>query len=356
VAEENGEKSQEATQHRRQQARDEGQVAHSQDLGAAISLLGGLLILAMAGPALLAFLAGFLTRQLGGEPWLTGDAPFILERWQELILGLGKVLFPVLGLGMLLAVVVHLLQVGPMFLPEKMMPDFSRVDPFRGFQRLFSLPNVMRLTFGIFKVVIIGVVALFAIYKRREEILALSAFDIAQIAWFTWDLCFWTCAKIGLALFILAIVDYAFQWWQHEQDMKMTPQEVREEMRNLQGDPAVLARRRGVQRQLALNRIPKAVPKADVVVTNPTELAVALQYDAATMAAPIVVAKGAGLIAQRIRRLALENGVPIVEKKPLAQALYREVEVNHPVPNELYAAVAEVLAYVYQLKGKPLVT
>ncbi len=132
----------------------------------------------------------------------------------------------------------------------------------------------------------------------------------------------------------------------------MTPQEVREEMRNLQGDPQVIARRRGVQRQLALNRIAAAVPKADVVITNPTELAVALQYDSATMAAPIVVAKGAGVIAQRIRRLALENGVPIVEKKPLAQALYRDVEINQPVPNEMYAAVAEVLAYVYQLKGK----
>ena len=354
MAEENGEKSQEATQHRRQQARDEGQVAHSQDLGAAISLLGGLLILAMAGPPLLEFLAGLLTRQLGGNAWLTGDAPFVMERWQELTMSLGKVLLPVLGLGMVLAVSVHLLQVGPMFLPEKMFPDFSRLDPTRGMQRLFSLPNFVRLGFGVFKVVIIAIVALFAIYKRRDEILGLSALDIPQITWFVWDLCYWTCAKIGLALFILAILDYGYQWWQHEQDLKMTPQEVREEMRNLQGDPATLARRRGVQRQLALNRVSKAVPKADVVVTNPTELAVALQYDPATMAAPIVVAKGAGLIAQRIRRLALESGVPIVEKKPLAQALYRDVDVNHPVPNELYAAVAEVLAYVYQLKGKPL--
>ncbi len=354
MAEETGDKSQEATPHRRQQAREEGQVAHSQDLGSAISLLGGLLILAMAGPPLVEWLAGLLTRQLGGDPWLSSDAPFLIERWYELTYGLGKVLLPVLGMAMLLAITVHLLQVGPMFLPEKLIPDFSRLDPLQGMGRLFSLPNVVRLSFGIFKVGIIGVVALFAIYKRREEILGLSALDIAQIAWFTWDMCFWTCAKIGLALLALAILDYAFQWWQHEQDMKMTPQEVREEMRNLQGDPQVMARRRAVQRQLSLNRLSKAVPKADVVVTNPTELAVALQYDSATMAAPVVVAKGAGLMAARIRRLALENGVPIVEKKPLAQALYREVDINHPVPNELYAAVAEVLAYVYQLKGKAL--
>jgi flagellar biosynthetic protein FlhB len=134
----------------------------------------------------------------------------------------------------------------------------------------------------------------------------------------------------------------------------MTTQEVREEMKDLQGDPQIIARRRAVQRQLVLNRLSTAVPKADVVVTNPTELAVAIQYDPEEMAAPIVVAKGAGVVAQRIRKLALEHDIPVVEKKPLARALYKDVDVNHPIPNALYAAVAEVLAYVYQLKGKSI--
>ena len=125
-------------------------------------------------------------------------------------------------------------------------------------------------------------------------------------------------------------------------------------MKNLEGNPQVVARRRQVQRQLALNRIPAAVPKADVIITNPTELAVAVQYDAETMAAAIVVAKGAGVVAQRIRNLAFRHGIPVVEKKPLAQALYREVDINHPIPQDKYAAVAEVLAYVYQLKGKTI--
>ena len=134
----------------------------------------------------------------------------------------------------------------------------------------------------------------------------------------------------------------------------MTHQEIREEMKNLQGDPAIVARRRAIQRQMALNRIGDKVSKVDVVVTNPTELAVALQYDPATMAAPVVVAKGAGVLAQRIRRLALEHNIPVVERKPLAQLLYKEVSVNRPVPDQSYAAVAEVLAYVYQLKGKKM--
>jgi flagellar biosynthetic protein FlhB len=136
----------------------------------------------------------------------------------------------------------------------------------------------------------------------------------------------------------------------------MTHQEIREEMKNLQGDPQIVARRRAIQRQMALNRIAGAVPMADVVVTNPTELAVAIQYEPDEMAAPIVVAKGAGVLAQRIRRLALEHNIPIVERKPLAQLLYKEVDVGRPIPTESYAAVAEVLAYVYQLKGKKLPT
>jgi flagellar biosynthetic protein FlhB len=164
----------------------------------------------------------------------------------------------------------------------------------------------------------------------------------------------WTGLKIACALLLLALLDYGFQWWKQEQDLRMTSQEVREEMKDLQGDPQVIARRRSVQRQLALSRLATTVPKGDVTITNPTELAVTIQYDAQTMKAPIVVAKGAGLVAQRIRRLSLEHGIPIVEKKPLAQALYRQVEVGRPIPSQLYAAVAEVLAYVYQLKGKAL--
>jgi flagellar biosynthetic protein FlhB len=153
---------------------------------------------------------------------------------------------------------------------------------------------------------------------------------------------------------VLALLDYLFQRWKHESDLRMTHQELREELKNYQGDPQITARRRAVQRQLVLHRLASAVPKADVVITNPTELSVAVQYDPVEMLAPIVVAKGAGLLAQRIRKLAIEHGIPIIERKPLAQALYREVEVNHPIPDRDYAAVAEVLAYVYQLKGKRL--
>ena len=157
-----------------------------------------------------------------------------------------------------------------------------------------------------------------------------------------------------MALLTLSLLDYGYQRWKFEKDLRNDQQEVREEMKNLQGDPQVMARRRQVQRQLALHRISAAVPKADVVVTNPTELAVAIQYDPGSMNAPIVLAKGAGVVAARIRRIALEHNVPVLERKPLAQALYKEVDINRPIPDKMYAAVAELLAYVYQLKNKPL--
>ncbi len=219
---------------------------------------------------------------------------------------------------------------------------------------MFSLANLVRLAFGIFKVGIVAAVAFASLKGHRDAILASTGMPLPEMAAFLVNLLLSTTLKIALALLLLAILDFGFQWWKHEQDLRMTTQEVREEMKNLQGDPQVIARRRAVQRQLVLNRLSSTVPKADVVVTNPTELAVAIQYDPETMAAPVVVAKGAGVMAQRIRKLALEHGIPIVEKKPLAQALFKEVEVNHPIPQQLYAAVAEILAYVYQLKGKTL--
>jgi flagellar biosynthetic protein FlhB len=152
----------------------------------------------------------------------------------------------------------------------------------------------------------------------------------------------------------LAVIDYAFQRWRYEQDLRMTDEELREEFKMTQGDPQTKARRRRVQRELAAQRLQADVPKADVVVTNPTELAIALKYDPYTMKAPIVIAKGAALVAARIRKIALESGIPIVERKPLAQALFKQVDIGKPIPVTEYNAVAEVLKYVYQVQGKKM--
>ncbi len=354
MPEQNGEKSQDATQHRRQQAREEGQVVQSQDLAAAIILVSAVSALLMLGGGLIEFFGGYAQRQLGGDPWLTIDVGFVGAHAELLMAGLAKAMLPILAVLLLAAIGAHLVQIGFLFVPDRLVPDFNRVNPLQGFSRLFSLQNLVRLGMGLVKILLVASVAFWSLYKRREEILAVASMELPQIASFLADVILWTTMKIASALLAVALLDYLYQWWQHERDLRMTSQEVREEMRNLQGDPQVMGRRRAVQRQLILNRLSQAVPKADVVVTNPTELAIAIQYDATAMNAPIVVAKGAGLLAQRIRRLALENGVPIVERKPLAQALYKHVELNRPVPDTMYAAVAEVLAYVYQLQGKQI--
>ena len=349
-----GEKTYEPTAHRRQQAREKGQVVFSQDLGSALLLVVAGSLLLMLGGRTIDFFIGLMRRELGQIGDFAPDTTSVMSHWHLVTNGLTTALLPLLGLIMLAGVLTNLLQVGLLFTPERISPDVSRISPIKGLGRIFSITGAMRLTFGLFKVGVIAAVAGTVLWSRRDDILRAGDLEIAQLGTFMLDISIRTMLWIGLALVVLAILDYMIQRWKHEQDLKMTHQEVREEMKNLQGDPQIIARRRAIQRQMVMNRISSAVPKADVVVTNPTELAVAIQYDPLEMAAPVVVAKGAGVLAQRIRRLALENSIPIVERKPLAQLLYKEVDINRPVPTEAYAAVAEVLAYVYQLQGKKI--
>ncbi len=343
-------KTQEPTPHRRQEARDQGEVARSADLASAVVLVAAVCLLLWLGGSLCAYLVG-RTRQQLQTPLLASDVALIVAQTRELALELGQVFGPLLAALLVLAVSANLFQTGWLFVPNRLAPDLNRINPVTGLQRLFTLAATVQMLMGLLKVAVVAAVAYAALASKWPLILGLSAAEPAQLAPVLADLLLWTTLKISVALLLLAVADYAFQRWKYEQDLRMTPQEVREELKNLQGDPHVIARRKAVQRQLAAHRLKSAVPKAKVVVTNPTELAVALDYDPETMAAPIVVAKGAGLLAQQIRRLALEHGIPLVERKPLAQALYRDVEVGRPIPSQLYTAVAEVLAYVYQLKG-----
>jgi flagellar biosynthetic protein FlhB len=354
MAESSGEKTFEATSHRRQQAREQGQVAFSQDLGSAVLLLVGGFLFLMMGSQVVEFMIGLMRRDLSTVESLSVDPGAMMVHWNAIMQGLAGIVFPMMGYLVLSAVVISLAQVGFLFLPDRLTPDFSRVNPAAGLKRIFSITGVGRLGFGLFKVIVIAGVAGLVIWSRRDDVIRASGLDVAQLGAFLADVALKVVLWTALALVILALFDYGLQWWKQEQDLKMTHQEVREEMKDMQGDPQIAARRRQIQRQMAMSRASNEVPKADVIVTNPTELAVAIQYDPLEMAAPVVVAKGAGVVAQRIRRLGLEHNIPIVERKPLAQLLYKNVDIGKPVPTDSYAAVAEVLAYVYQLKGKKM--
>lgn len=354
MPEQDGDKTQDPTPHRRQEAREQGEVARSHDLASAAVLVVGLALLYSWIGTVTDFFGGLTARQLGGGAWLQTDSQTIVAQIREVLWLTCKAIGPLLGLVLLTAIASNLFQFGLLWLPEKLMPELSRLNVLAAFGRIFSLSNIVKLGFGLLKLVLIASIAYSDLSGQVDEIVAATALDVRQLALFLLTTLFWTTFKIACAFLILSLLDYFYQWWKHEQDLKMTTQEVREEMKNLQGDPQIIARRRQVQRQLVANRLKSTVPKADVVVTNPTELAVALQYNPAEMAAPVVLAKGAGVLAARIRQIALENGIPIVEKKPLAQALYKDVDVGRPIPGALYSAVAEIMAYVYQLKGKQM--
>ena len=354
MTEQSGEKTQDATQHRRQQAREQGQVAYSQDLGSAALLIVGVLLLRFWGEQIFTASGEFMRHQLGTVAPLAADEGTALVQGRTLILTIGKAVLPVVGLLALAGVATSVFQIGFLFVPERLVPDIKRLSILSGFKRIFSLTGAMKLSLGVFKVAIISIVAATVLYLEHEEVLFVSGLPVGQLATFIIDIALRTALWIGIALFALALLDLAYQRWKHEQDLRMSQQEVMDEMKNLQGDPQIIARRRAVQRQMALNRMGDKVPQADVIVTNPTELAIAIQYDPTEMAAPILLAKGAGVLAQRIRRLALEHNIPVVERKPLAQLLYKEVEPGQPIPDQSYAAVAEVLAYVYQLQGKKI--
>lgn len=354
MAETSGDKKHLATDKRRRQAREQGQVVKSQDLTSAALLLAALAVLWVLGGPAAEHLAGAMADALSVprvQPLGAADATnWLLVSGGRLALASVPMLIAMLVAGIL----VNVTQTGLLLSPAKITPKLSNISPLSGAKRILSVQGAARLGFGLFKVMIIAAVALLALRHYRDPILSLAALTVPEIASTLFRSLMGTCVWIGAALFVLAILEYSFQRWKHEKDLMMSDQELRDEMKETEGDPQVAARRKQVQRQMMMQRAESEVPKADVVVSNPTELAIAIQYDPLAMPAPIVLAKGAGVLAQKIRRIALENGIPVVERKPLAQVLYKSVEVGDVVPAEQYQAVAEVLRYVYQLQGKEI--
>ncbi len=354
MAAEGGDKKHEATPYRRQKAREEGQFARSQDLASALVLVGAVATLIWFGPSLTQTLGRLMAADFSQVRYWSSSSKSAVSFFVGNVSECAWALLPIVAAVTAVAIAINWTQVGFNFLPEKLNFDWQRIDPIQGAKRLFSLSNVVRLGFGLLKIGLVGVVVGVGFWGRWETILGSAAFSVGEVGNLVWGTTVDLCLRAAGVLFVLSIMDYGYQYWKFEQDLRMSDEEMREEMKMMQGDPQLIARRRQVQREMLKNRIQTTVPKADVVVTNPTELAIALQFDPRTMPAPIVLAKGAGTVAARIRRVALENDVPVIERKPLAQALFKLVDVGQPIPVDQYAAVAEVLRYVYQLKGRKL--
>lgn len=353
MADDLGERTEQATPRRLREAREEGRIARSSDLTAAIALLMGTLVIwAMAGTL---FREGSLLVHRMIDLESLGNPLDPDSAWQVLMhlaSGAGWLLLPIL-LVMLIAVAgAQMLQFGWLFTLKPLEPRLDRLDPLKGAQRIFGLSGLVRVSLDSSKIIIVLAVAVLTVWQYGPRVLTLPYLGMHEVMNTVGGLLLDLSLRIGGVLLLLGLFDLLYQRWKYGQDMKMTRQQVKDDMKDAEGDPGSKRRRMRMMQQLAMQRISSSVPQADVVVTNPEHLAVAISYDATAMAAPVVVAKGADLIAFRIRQIAEQNDIPIVERKPLARALWKQVEVNQPIPPDLFKAVAELLAWVYRLEGR----
>ena len=345
------EKTEAATPRRREEARERGHVARSADLSSAVILLAAVLGLQFFGRGLVERLFRATSSVLENLGGIDGSRENLLLHFGGACTAALLGFLPIVLVIVLAAIGVNLAQVGFLFVAEPLAPNLERLDPIAGLEKMFSIRSAARLLMGLLKVALVGVVVFMTIWAERARLVGLLGHGFEEILSYGTGTMLTLALRAVLVLLALAIFEYGYQKWQYERDLRMSKQEVREEMKRFEGDPKIRERRRAVQRRLAMQRMMQKVPKATVAITNPTHLAVAIEYRKDEMEAPLVVAKGAEFLAHRIREIALEHGVPVVEKKELARALYKSVEVGQTIPVELYQAVAEILAYVYKLKG-----
>jgi flagellar biosynthetic protein FlhB len=348
-----GDRTEAATPRRRSEARKKGQVPRSPDLTSALVFLGLLVAVRNFGADTGRIIKTYTDTVFAHINTASFSAALVMQLAREGVLVLLKTAGPILVVGAVLGIVVNVAQTnGPVFATEALAPDFSRVNPAKGLQRFFSSRAFVDLGKSIFKIGIIGLIAFNTIKESYPQLVMTAHMDISAALGLIGGVLFNMAMRAMAAMLVLAAIDFFYQRWQHEKMLRMSKQEIKQEHKQSEGDPQWKARIRSRQRALSKKRMMAEVPKADVIITNPTHFAVALKYDSERMGAPIVVAKGQDLIAAKIRELAVENDVPIIENPPLARALYKEADIGREIPAALYEAVAEVLAFVYQINQR----
>lgn len=350
--EDDSSKTEDPTPKKLEESRKKGQVALSREINNWLMLLTGTLVVLVGGPSAMRTMTLHLRGYIEHAhvlPSVPGGIGVVLsESFQEI---LGILIFPLLLL-MAAAFLGPFLQVGPLFAPEVLKPDISKISPFKGFKRLFSQRSLMEFVKGILKIGIIGVagvVLLSPFYGQADHMVGLP---VAMMLGEMHSLILRLMMGVLVILLVVAVIDLLYQRFEHHKKMRMTKQELKDEYKQTEGDPHIRARLRQLRAERARTRMMQAVPEADVVITNPTHFSVALKYDPEEMEAPVVVAKGVDEVAFRIREVAKEHDVTIVENPPLARVLYDVVDIDQAVPPEHYRAVAEVISYVFRLKGK----
>ncbi len=352
MAENDGqEKTERPTPKRLQDARKRGQVPRSVDLSSAGVMMTAAAMLYMLGESLGTGLAQLMRDGLSIRGAAAVDPERLIPLLSQEFAAAFWVVAPIFGATILAALSAPLLTGGWNFSVEALAPKFERLDPIKGIGRMFSTRSLVELGKGIAKFSLVGIIAYVVLRNSAPQLLSLGSVEPGQGISAAGELCAQALLALVCALVVIAGIDVPYQLWKHSDELKMSRDEIRREMKESEGSPEIKGRIRSLQQAMARNRMMQDVPLADVVVTNPTHYAVALRYDDARMRAPIVVAKGADLVAARIREIAAEHDVPLVEAPPLARALHGAVDIGHEVPAELYVVVAQVLTYVYQLRA-----
>lgn len=355
AAEDEG-RTEDPTSKKKEKAKEEGQVAKSQDISQAFILLFAFLFLTLFGSYMMRQIQAFMTDVFsGGWAKHTVDVDFLYMLLINVQILLLKTLGPVFLVIIIVALACNFAQVGFMWTTKPLKPDFKKIlpTPKKIMEKmLFSKQVAYNLVKSVLKLLVIGTLAVSVLVKHYEMLLNTVRLDFIASVGFIWRVIFEIGIKTSILLIVLSALDYWWNYREHIEKLKMTKHEVKDEHKQMEGDPQIKSKIREKQRMISQRRMMQDVPKADVVITNPTHLSIAILYDKSTFEAPIVVAKGEGFMALKIREIANESDVPLYEDKPLARALYESVEVGQQIPGELYKSVAEVLAFVYKLKRK----
>lgn len=346
------EKTEEASQRRIEKSREKGDVAKSRELPSAIGLLLGLLTLKFFGSFIVNGMQDIARSTLTQLNDISIDPLTVQTYFIKLMRQIGLLVSPIFAAMLLTGVLINYLQVGPLLSAQALSIDFTKLDPIKGFKRLFSRQGVIETVKALLKLIIIGSIGISTVWSDSVYFQSLGSKDIAQMLNYAASMSFKIGIRIAFALLLLGILDLFYQRWNYAQKLRMTKHEAKEEKKESELAPEVKRVLQERQLSAAQKRMMANVPEADVVITNPKHIAVALVYDRALSESPVVVAKGADFIAEKIKEIAREHDVPIIEDKPLAWALYDNVELDETIPGELYQTVAQVLARVYQMTGK----
>lgn len=351
MADSDQERTEQATAKRRSDFREKGQVAQSKEVHTAALMTGTLLLWTFYAPLFWSTLSDILAGlwNIAGEFDITPVSVVMLLG--QLLQQVALLLAPILLLTLIIGFLSSYLQIGWLFTAKPMTPDLTKFNPVTGMSRLFSKRSVIEVVKSLLKVLLVGVVAYKVILSEFDQALDLVSMDVRDAVGFLARVAARIMLRVCGIMILLGLIDFLYVRWEMEEKMKMTKQEQKEEHKESEGDPQIKSRIRSLQLQAARRRMLAEVPKADVIITNPTHLSVALAYDRSRMQAPQIVAKGADAVAMRIREIAREHKVPLVENKPVARALFK-IELGREVPEEMFQAVAEILAYVYGLKRR----